>query len=132
LSNDVGDLGGESAPDQPLSHRRLEERAVFERWNIGEENRTRILKRVCRFLDDETEEGSRAKPRTILAAARVILAADRINLEQRRIELASGDGSLNVRDVLTEAEESADAYQPARPPSANESGPAASAPGSMP
>ncbi len=80
----AGDMGAAPAP---LAYRRLEERAIRERWPLPEAARLAILKRLAGYIDPETEEGARAKARTVISAARTILAADRLNLEQQRLDL---------------------------------------------
>jgi hypothetical protein len=94
--NFVGDMGGDRA--QPLSHRRLEERAIRERWPLSDAVRIQILKRLVGYLDPETEEGAAAGARVVVAAARTILSADKLNLEQRRLDLAE-------QKMATEADE---------------------------
>ena len=90
MSDDLsGDLGGDSAPPSPsLSHRRLEERAIRERWPLTSSVRLAILQRLCGIVDPETEEGSQAELRHVIAASRTLIAADRINLDAGRLELA--------------------------------------------
>jgi hypothetical protein len=82
----VSDSGNQG--DQPLSHRRLEERAVREAWPLPAAVRVAILKRLVGYLDPETVEGSLAEPRTVIQAARTILAADRLNVDRERLDLA--------------------------------------------
>jgi hypothetical protein len=107
---DEGELGGERDPRpdglHPLVSRRMEERALRERWPLPDKVRVQVLKRVCGMVDPESEEGQKAKRREVLGAARVLIAADRLNLEQRRLDLAEGtiaEDRVDV-DLVAEAE----------------------------
>lgn len=102
----AGELGGDNRPDglHPLISRRMEERAVRERWPMSEQVRIKILQRLAGIVDPETEEGSRSRRREVIAAARAIMSADKLNLEQRRIDAGLPTGGDQVdRDLVEEA-----------------------------
>lgn len=69
-----------------LHRKRLEQRAARERWGLSDEVRMRIAKRVLRYVDESTDDGAEAAPRTVLIAAKTLMAADRISLEQQKLE----------------------------------------------
>lgn len=86
----MGDLGGDCAPngtppESTLTERRLEERALREGWQVPDDVRATILKRLIRVLDVETEEGAQAELRYVIAAGRTVIAAD---LRQQALDLA--------------------------------------------
>lgn len=59
----------------PLQERRLEARAIRERWPMTDEVREKVLKRLCRIASESESD------REATAAARAIIAADSINLK---------------------------------------------------
>jgi hypothetical protein len=118
-ADDAGDLGGGST----LSERRLEERAIRERWPMSEPVRVAILRRLAGILDVETEEGAKAKLRHVIQAARTLIAADSLNLRQQLVDLArekldSGDSEWNLSQIVAEAERIALEHTPATRPTA--------------
>lgn len=95
----MGDLGGGSAPN--LSGRRLEERAIRERWPMSDAVRIKILKRLTRIVDeDAVHEVGTPGHREVIAAARALLAADKLNLDQARLDLvARPPDAVEARDA---------------------------------
>lgn len=102
----MGDLGGESAP---LSHRRLEERAIREGWQVPQNIRTKVLKRLAAVIDPETVEGAQAELRYVIQAARTIISAD---LRQQAIDLMpqqadAAQTEVRIVDLVGKAEKRA-------------------------
>ncbi len=92
-------MGGVPAFEIPelLWGRRLEERAVRERWPMSEEVRERILARLMRTMDDGD-----ASHRETTSAAKALIGADRLNLQAEELEL------LERIELLEEADERRD------------------------
>jgi hypothetical protein len=75
---------------QPTWEKRLEERAVRERWPMPPEMRITILSRLMDIVDWKPN-GDRFDPpshRDINSACKTILTADRLNVEQEKLEAA--------------------------------------------
>jgi hypothetical protein len=114
--DDPADLGADAAAAN-LRDTRMQERALRERWPMSPAVRVKVLKRLAKIVDDEAW-GKRDQPtnREVVSAARALISADRLNLDQARLEQLTREGELTVRDVLSEAEASAEAYVPESPP----------------
>jgi hypothetical protein len=107
-------LGGDRAP---LSHRRLEERAVREGWPITPSIRARVLQRLCNTVDpDHVWDGEKPGHREAIAASRTILAADRLNLAREVQQSREKGRGFKLSDVVAEAEAAADSFRPAERP----------------
>jgi hypothetical protein len=79
-------MGDDCAP--PLAHRRLEERAIRERWPLSADGRVKILKRLVKTVDDEAVHDPLPRPghREVIAAARALISADKLNLDYMKFE----------------------------------------------
>jgi hypothetical protein len=79
--------------------------------------RMQVLKRLAGIVDPEHPEGAKARPRSVIAAARALLAADALNLRQEELERLRGTGQEEtLADLVAEAEAAAAAHQPAQRP----------------
>lgn len=84
----TGDMGDRA---QPLSHRRLEERAYRERWDIPPDVARKIQQRLVAVVDPETVH-DREPPslREVTAAARALIGASlatrKLDLEERKFD----------------------------------------------
>lgn len=68
----------------PLWERRMEERALRERWPISEERRQQIVERLCKVI-----ETNGVDERHLIGAAKALIAADKLNLERIKHEHAT-------------------------------------------
>ena len=97
-----GGCGDESA--QSLHDKRLEARAIREGWNVPQDIRIQILKRLCGYIDPDSGE----KPRTVIQAARTVIAAElgdrRVTVSEEALKLKAGAGDTN-EDVHADAAE---------------------------
>lgn len=109
LPEPEGGLGG--PPAEGVRDTRLYARAIRERWPLPESARIKVLKRLCKVVDEDAVHDPLPPPghREVVAASRALLAADKINLEAERLEL--------LREKLRrDAEAQGRADQPGRTP----------------
>lgn len=86
--SEKGDLGDDCAPG--LSDTRMQERAIRERWPMSHEVRVRVLKRLCKIVDeDAVHEIGTPSHREVIAAARALISADKLNLDQIKVDHAT-------------------------------------------
>lgn len=83
----------------------LVRQAIRNGWKVSEEVRTKILKRLAAYVDDDPDSG----PRVVIAAARTIVVAD---LTQQKLDLArekfeGRKDELDLIDTVTQAEKRA-------------------------
>jgi len=116
VSTEAGDQGEASRKE----YTRLEARAIRERWPMSAEVRVKVLKRLCKIVDDDAwDEDDWNKPgnREVISAARALISADKLNLEQAKFEHATQPPETPDGDYdLDLSQENDPAQQADRPP----------------
>lgn len=93
-----------------LMERRLEEKAIRERWPIDPAKRLRILERLIGVVENPEECAFNA-----IAAAKALISADRLNLEERKLDLSQAMPDPHDGDfVMDMTPADADANHPAQ------------------
>lgn len=69
---------------------RMQARAIRDRWPMSDAVRIKVLKRMCKIVDEEADHSPLPVPnhREVIAAARALLSADKLNLDQEKLDFA--------------------------------------------
>lgn len=83
---------GAGAGDTPaIRDTRLQERAIRERWPMSADVRIKVLKRLCKIVDDDAwpDPDERPSQREVISAAKALISADKLNLDQAKLDHAT-------------------------------------------
>lgn len=109
MSSDPGGQG-ESPSRRELA---LERQALRNDWPIPPAVRKQILQRLVDFVDRDSDDGAKARPRTVIMAARTLAVFANLTVKQqvldmRREQLDGQSEDVELTDLVAEAERRAE------------------------
>ncbi len=93
----------------------LVRRAIRQDWPIADDVKRKILERLLDILDPESDIGSKATRRDVVAASRAVAEFSRLNLGQQSIDMRTGARSDDLASLVARAEAEADRRRRERP-----------------
>jgi hypothetical protein len=101
--------GGQGDDTPRRSDLTLVRQAVRQDWPIPAPVQRQILQRLVDYLDRDSADGEKAKPRTVIAAARTLAAFGGLALKQQALDLRKQQvegkpETVSLSDLVQEAE----------------------------
>src|SRR5262245_19388876 len=102
----MGNMYNKLGPSK-LAERRLEERALRQRWPVEEALRGGVCRRLGRYFDEADPVSQNVTLRQLAQAARALIAADRLNFEREKFarQCGGGDAGPTLEELTARAQE---------------------------